>query len=54
MFLAGPFLTTPFLDNGELPADSSLPAQWSRMLRQDEAPIIYTAELEPYVLADRS
>lgn len=54
MFLDGPFLQAPFLDNGEVPADISLPAQWTAMLAQDDAPIAYTAEIEPWVLADRS
>jgi len=64
MFLLGPFLTFAFLDNGDrvgaLSAQGTSTVQfvgttgWDVMLAQAEAPIAYFAEIEPWVLADRS
>lgn len=64
MFLLGPFLTFAFMDNGDrVGALTSLGTStvqfvgstgWDVMLSQAQAPIAYFAEIEPWVLTDRS
>lgn len=50
MFLAGAFMQFTFLDTGTRGGSTA----WERLLGDDEAPAVYFAEIEPWVLADRS
>lgn len=50
MFLGGAFMEFTFLDTGSRGGSTD----WERLLSDDNAPIVYFAEIEPWVLADRS
>jgi|GEM_PF-6596575 len=70
MFLAGPFMALPFLGSGgtavagsfamagmssaQFAGTSVRSRGWDRMLAQDGVKLAYFAEIEPWVLADRS
>lgn len=64
MFLAGPFLSGPFLDLGSRGSEFHIAttftvvmlasSSWDSMLSNSRLQIAYRAELEPWVLTDRS
>lgn len=65
MFLNGPFMELPFLGSGgraigsfamagTSSAQFTSSSSWDRMLAQDGTKLAYFAEIEPWVLADRS
>lgn len=51
MFLAGPFMQLPFMVVGE---QSIVVTEPDLMLNDADADIVYFAEIEPWILADRS
>jgi hypothetical protein len=50
MILEGALMEFAFLDTGDYGGSTA----WERLLADDEAPLAYFAEIEPWVLADRS
>lgn len=64
MFLAGDFMSAPFMDTGNPAATMAATGTatvsllatttWDEMLADDTLPMIYLADIEPWALTDRS